>query len=130
VQISYLPDADSHPLWPGIAALLQPAADLGDIDVFEPGDVAWIMFDGPTVFAAAITRLLPGDEAELRLAGGTRMQEWVGLLDGTVSAWARDCGAYRLIMRGRKGWGRFARRFGWTALGTDDAGRMMFEKEL
>ncbi len=129
MEFSYLPDAEQSPLWPAIKALLQPAADYGEIDVFEDGDLIWIAFDGPTIFAAAVTRLL-GDEAELRLAAGTRLRDWIALLDATVSAWARDCGAYRLTMRGRKGWARFARAFGWVALGHDHKGRTMFAKEL
>jgi hypothetical protein len=125
-----LPDAGNHPLWPAIKGLLAEAERLGGIEAEPELDCIWIAFDGPTVFAAAATRLIPGDEAELRLAGGTRFREWIGLLDEAVSGWARDCGAYRLTMRGRKGWGRFARPFGWVALGADDAGRMIYEKEL
>ena len=124
-----MPEAEKSPLWPAIERLLRPAADYGDIDVFEDGDLVWVAFEGPTIFAAAVTRLL-GDEAELRIAAGTRFKEWIGLLDASVSAWARDCGADKLIMRGRKGWMRFADRFGWAVLGDDHKGRMMFEKDL
>jgi hypothetical protein len=127
--MSYLPDAEKHPLWPAIYDLLKPAADYGDIDVHEDGDLVWIAFDGPTVFAAAVARPL-GDEAELRIAAGSRFREWMPQLDAELTAWARANGAWRLTMRGRMGWARFAKRFGWVALGHDDAGRMLFQKEL
>lgn len=130
MQISWLPEPEDHPLWPDILRLLQPAADIGIIDAYEPCDWVWIIYDGPTLYAAATTRLLKGDEAELRLAGGGHFKEWIGLLDETVSDWARRGLAHKLTMRGRKGWARFAERFGWVALGNDDQGRAMFSKNL
>ncbi len=130
MDISWLPEPEDHPLWPDILRLLEPAARLGAIDAYDPKDWVWIIYDGPTLYGAATTRLWPGDEAELRLAGGTRFHEWTGLLDETVSDWARRALAHKLTMRGRKGWSRFAAKFGWVRLGTDDQNRMMFEKEL
>lgn len=129
MELSYLPDAVNHPLWPAIKALLQPAANYGEIDAFEDGDLVWIAYEGPTVFAAAVARPL-GDEAELRLASGTRFREWMPLLDAELTVWAKGNGAWRLTMRGRDGWARFAERFGWVATGKDHKGRTMFEKEL
>ncbi len=130
MQISYLPDAESHPLWPDIYRILEPAAKLGDVEVKENEDLVWVMFDGPTLYGAATTRLLPGDEVQIRCAGGTRFKDWMPLLDGIVADWGRDCGAWKATMRGRHGWARFAERFGWVALGKDEDGLTIFEKEL
>ena len=130
MDISWLPEPEGHPLWPDILRLLQPAADIGRIDAYQPCDWVRIIYDGPVLYGAATTRLLPGDEAELRLAGGARSRDWMGLLDEAVSEWARLGGAYRLTMRGRVGWQRYAARFGWATLGKDEIGRTMFEKEL
>ncbi len=130
MEISWLPEPEGHPLWPEILAMLAPAARFGGIDPYEPGDWVWIIYQGPLLAAAAVTRIWPGDEAELRLAGGCRSNDWMGLLDGTVSDWARSGGAHKLTMRGRKGWARFAARFGWVALGTDDDGLTIYAKEL
>jgi hypothetical protein len=127
--VSYLPDPEQHPLWDGIRGLLKPAADYGEIPVFGPGECVWIAFDGPTVFAAATTLLWDDGEAELRLAGGYRHREWVGELDATITAWAKSAGASRITMRGRRGWERYARRFGWVRTGTED-GRVLYEKRL
>lgn len=128
MQISWLPEPEKHPLWADILGLLSPAAKFGGIEPYEPGDWVWIIFDGPTLYAAAVTR--DGDGAELRLAGGHRSKDWIGLLDETVGNWALDSGAAKLTMRGRKGWARYARAFGWVALGTDDDGLTIYEKEL
>lgn len=85
------------------------------------------MFDGPTIYGAATSRNY-NEAAELVHAGGTRFREWMPLLDEAVTSWARDCGAPKLIMSGRKGWARFAERHGWVA--SKDEDRMFFEKEL
>lgn len=128
MELSYLPDAENHPLWPHIFRLLEPAV-MADEEVVDPVDIVWVAYEGPTIFGVATSRP-EGDEARLRLAAGTRFREWMGLLDAEVSAWARMNGARRLTMRGRKGWARFARAFGWVALSCDEDGRMTFAKEL
>lgn len=128
--VSFLPEPEKHPLWPGIRELLEPAAKFGGIPAYSGDECVWVAFDGPTVFAAATTIMWNDGEAELLLAGGTRFRDWMGLLDATVSAWARDCGAEKLTMRGRKGWARFARAFGWVASGADEEGRQIYEKDL
>lgn len=130
VEVSFLPDPEGHRLWPQIAALLKPAADYGGMPVRDEDELVWIAFDGPTIFAAATTVLWADGEAELRLAGGARHREWARPLSETVSAWAKNAGAHRITGRGRKGWARYARAFGWVATGQDEDGRMIFEREL
>lgn len=130
MQFSYLPDPTEHPCWEGIRAILQPAADYGEIEVLEPEDLVWIVFDGPVIFAAVTTRLLEGDEAEVRLIGGAKAREWLPHAEGVLCQWARDCGAWRLTARGRGGWERLNRILGWEAGGVDDAGRTLYSKEL
>jgi hypothetical protein len=125
-----LPEPEEHPLWSHIKELLEPAAKYGGIPIRDSDEFVWIAFDGPTVFAAATTLLWNDGEAELRLAGGARHKEWIGPLHEAVSDWAKRSGATRLTMRGRKGWGRYARPFGWVALGTDHDGLTIYEKAL
>jgi hypothetical protein len=91
--------------------------------------VCWAIYDGGTLYGAATTRLRLDGDAELRLAGGHEFRRWIGLLDETVTNWARDAAASRLRMRGRKGWGRFAAACGWDCLGDDD-GKELFSKDL
>lgn len=125
-----MPDPERHPLWEGIAALLKPAADYGGLPVRDEGELVWIAFDGPVLFGAVTTLCWDDGEAEIRLGAGARLKDWIEPMEAAVSAWARDCGARILTLRGRKGWGRFARPFGWVATGFDHDGRAIFEKEL
>ena len=109
--------------------MLKPAADYGGIPVRDEDELVWVAFEGATIFAAFTTLLWNDGEAEFSLAGGTRLNEWIHLIDEAVSKWARDAGASRLTMRGRRGWARFAKRFGWVATGTEDE-KQLFEKAL
>lgn len=127
--VSYLPEPEQHPLWPDIKAMLKPAADYGEIPIFDDGECLWIAFEGPILFAAGTTLLWNDGEAEIRLCGGARHREWVGQALELVETWARLAGANRLTMRGRKGWGRYVRSFGWVALGCED-GKQLYEKVL
>lgn len=129
MRVSWLPDPERHPLWEGVKSLLEPAAKRGGIPV-DPDELIWIAHEDGVIFAAASTLLWGDGEAELRLAGGTRFRDWMGLLDEAVSGWAKAGGANRLTMRGRKGWARFARAFGWVVLDRDEDGRQLYEKVL
>lgn len=122
--VSYLPEREKHPLWPAIEELLRPAG--GPV---VPNELVWIAFDGQTLFGAGTTILYENGEAQIRLCGGHRHREWVEQAEGVVSAWARDCGAAKLTMQGRKGWARYFRAFGWVVLGTED-GKHLYEKAL
>jgi hypothetical protein len=128
VNVSFLPEPEKHPLWNDIRQLLKPAAEYGGIGIRDDGEFVWIAFDGPTIFAAMTTFYADG-VAEIRLACGSRLNDWIAPFEAAVSAWARECGASKLIMRGREGWGRFARPFGWARLGTED-GKHLYEKAL
>lgn len=130
VIVSSLPEPERHAFWPDVERILKPALT-DDQEVFDPAiDTAWVAYSGEVIFGAATTRLRTDGIAELRLAGGARHREWVGPLDEAVTAWARLCGAHRLTMRGRKGWARYARAFGWAATDPDDEGKLVFEKVL
>ena len=129
MKISYVPDPENHPLWDGIKGLLRPAADYGEIPVRDDDEAVWIAFEGQAVFGAATTLLWDDGEAEIRCCGGRHMGRWVGLGETVLSDWARKNGARKITMRGRKGWARILRAFGWVALGIED-GRTLYEKRL
>ena len=123
--VSYLPDPESHPLWNGIKELLKPAVTDWEHDEDE---LVWIAFDGPTLFGAGTTVLYDSGEASILACGGFQHRKWVEQAEGLVSAWARDCGATKLTMRGRRGWARYFRALGWVT--SDDGKQMRYEKDL
>lgn len=129
MHIRWMQEPEHHPTWPAIKALLQPAADVGGIEPYEPGDMVWLATENGTVFAAMTTRFANG-VAEIRCVGGTRLRDWLPAWANVFEDWARACGADWLECRGRKGWGRFAERFGWRFSHTDQDGLPVFEKEL
>lgn len=122
--VSYLPDPENHYLWPAIEDMLKPA---GDYPPRADDEFVWVAFEGSTIFAAGTT-LLCGDDAQIRMCAGVRHRDWVEQAEQAVSAWARQCGAKRLTMRGRKGWARYLRAFGWVASQSDE--QFDYEKVL
>lgn len=118
--VSYLPEPQSHPLWPEIEKLLEPA-DFGGL---EPNELVWIAFDGPVLFGVATTILWDDGDAQIRCIAGKRFKDWGGPMEAALTRWARDCGAARLMARGRKGWTRIYRAFGWALSGD------IYEKDL
>lgn len=126
MQVSYLPE--THPLFNEALKLLEPAAEYGGIPVRDDDEFVWVAFEGQTIFAAGTTLLWNDGEAEIRLCGGTRFREWVSEALEAVEAWARQCGAQKLTMRGRRGWARFIA--GWDCHGQDHDGLWIYEKDL
>lgn len=121
--VSYLPDPESHPLWEGIKALLEPACEG---EVLGRNELVWVAIDGPTIIGVGTTAIDSDGTAEILACGGVRHREWVSEALLTVEAWARDAGASRLVLRGRRGWQRYCA--GWDSSTTDD--EYIFEKDL
>lgn len=130
MDIGILPSPESHPLWPGIYALLEPAARRAGGQVMGPHYVVWIAMDGAEIIAAATTRMLSTGDAELIDVGGTRFREWLAPWEAMICDWARYNGANKIISGGddgsRLGWWPFVRRLGWTK----QADRHIYEKVL
>lgn len=130
MEVSYLPDAQKHPVWPAIEEMLRPAAKRYGGDVYDNDELVWIAYEGPTVFGA-FTTLLCDDEAVIRLGAGTRLMEWIDDSDAAVTEWARRNGASKVTIIGRRGWARFAPRLGWASLPQpDEDGDSVYEKIL
>lgn len=128
MKVGYFPEAEQSPYWEAIKALLEPAAKLGNIEVKEEPDLVWVAADNGTVWAAFTARLV-GKVLEIRCGGGTRLQDWIYEADEAFTDFGRTCNADRLELRGRKGWGRFAQRFGWVLDRFEDTSPV-FKKEL
>lgn len=129
IEISVLPEPESHPLWPEIRGLLEPAARLSGSPVWEDGQVLWVAIENRMIVAAVTTCLNVHGEAELWHIGGQRAAEWLPDMDRQISSWARDCGAERLLAQGRMGWGRLSAPLGWVEYRRDGKTRF-YEKVL
>jgi len=129
VKVAFFPDADKSEHWGAIKALLEPAARRSGIEVKENGELVWIALESGIVWAAFTVRVV-AERVELICAGGTRMREWVPLLDEVLTRFARDAGKSRLQTRGRWGWKRFGDKLGWSLVGCDEKGLPVFEKEV
>jgi hypothetical protein len=126
--VSYLPEPEKHPLWNEMVKILV-AATLDGARVIDTNELVWIAYEGTTLFGVGTTALREGDEEAVILAcGGFKHRLWIEQALGVVSAWARDCGAKKLTMRGRKGWARYFRAFGWAVSNAD--GETVYEKDL
>lgn len=129
MTVSWLPDPESREYWNDLKTLLEPAAMRGRAEVFEDGDLIWIAMDGGYVIGAVTTRILINGEAEVKHISGTRFSEWGTEMEGMLCQWARACGAKRIISRGRHGWKRINRAWGWNVSGEED-GLTLYEKDL
>jgi hypothetical protein len=108
LKIGILPDAETTACWPHIRSLLQPAADLGNVPLLDDHELVWLVTEDRCIVAAATTRLTD-DGAEIVLCGGRGLY-WAKPLAAKICAWAKDEGASRVRIGGRRGW---ARVLGW-----------------
>lgn len=128
MKIVHLPDPESHPVWPDIKELLTPAARRGGIEPYSEGDVLWLAVEGGTVYAAMVTKFC-NETAEIICLAGTRMTDWLPDWARIFEEYGRAAGAVMLECRGRKGWARYAERFGWVFSHNDD-GVPVYTKDL
>lgn len=124
--VAYLPEPHKHPLWNDIERLIRQGTD-EDANVLDENELVWIAFEGTTLFAAGTIALIR-DEAWLLAVGGFEHKRWLEQALGVATNWAKDCGAKRLRMRGRKGWARAFRGLGWGA--SQDGENWHYEKRL
>jgi hypothetical protein len=124
--VSYLPEAERHPLWADIVKILN-AATLDGARVIDTDELVWIAYEGSVLFGAGTTIAYDDGEVRILACGGFKHREWVGEAIATVTAWARDCGARKITMRGRKGWARYFA--GWDCSQADERS-WLFQKDL
>jgi len=127
VILAYLPEPQQHPLWNEIRKLIESATDEG-VNPLDPDELVWIAFEGTTLFGVATTVLLTNGEAQVLTCSGFEHRRWIGEAERLVTLWARDCGARKITMRGRMGWARYFRAFGWDC--SRDGELWAFEKVL
>lgn len=108
--------------WPVVSAMLEPAAVRGGDTVDEvDSDLAaglaqlWLTIEHGVPVAAMVTRI-DGDTLEVWLAGGAVLSGSVPFLETALSA-AQAAGVTNGRIKGRKGWQRVLRGYGWRCEG-------------
>ena len=114
------------PRWPEAKAMLHPALMAGDEDwpeierdlVSNDKQLWAVLAKGgdPDLLAAAVTRVAAsrrGRIAEVYLVGGRGFRRWIGPLNDTIEASARDIGCVAMRAYGRFGWRDVLRALGW-----------------
>ncbi len=80
--------------------------------------VLWIVLDGDDIIAANTTRLIPYPGNQIGLAidwlGGSRMSEWLPIMQRVMTEYARSNDCTHLEAYGRKAWGRWLGKYGWN----------------
>lgn len=114
-------------VWPDVVRALEKSVGtskgkfgMDDIYVGLQNDtyLLWLILDGDDVIAAATSRIVPYPSGQNGLAidwlGGTRMAEWLPLLQRVMSGHAKQNNCTHLEAYGRKAWGRWLAKYGWA----------------
>jgi hypothetical protein len=126
-KIALVPQEEIKAFWPKIAPLLVKAmsyaagrTDMRSIyEAVQDGrQFLWIAFDDvdKIVAAAFVTHLAQypkGAALVIDCAGGSQMENWLQIASTTFRKCARDMGAERVELYGRKGWARVLKSCGW-----------------
>ena len=113
LSIGILEEPELYRVWPEIKALLHTAAIVTNSPTWEPDHQVWVVIDNNQIIAAATTRLVEGNEAELWHIAGHRVREWLPQLSGLIEEWATMNHAKRVTCQGRKGWAKLSEPLGW-----------------
>lgn len=113
LQIGILEEPYLYPVWPEIKALLKTAAIVTDSPTWEPEHQVWVVIEGKTIIAAATTRLVEGNEAEMWHIAGHKVRDWLPQLDALICEWAAMNKAKRITCQGRRGWAKLSEPLGW-----------------
>jgi hypothetical protein len=121
-----VPKAFVNAVWADVTRVLKRSVDTsrGKFSMQDVYDgimadtyVLWVVLDDDEVVAAITSRIVgyPGPHRGMALdwIGGTRMAEWLPMVQRAMSKYARDNGCTHLEGFGRKAWGRWLAKYGW-----------------
>jgi len=112
-------------VWPTVDEMLEKAAGTTDgrfdklsilDELIENRIQLWVVYEDSIPVAAVTTRLSQFREFKslsIDWVGGEKMGEWIDQVLSTIKLFAKDNGCKRLEGRGRTGWKRVLKRYGW-----------------
>ena len=112
-------------VWDDVVKILEPAVKTakGKLSVKDVYDYIsegfyelWVVMDGKKMIAVITTRVIEYPERRalaMDFIGGTRMKEWLPMVQDVISRYAKDHNCKYLEGYGRKGWGRWLGKYGW-----------------
>jgi len=128
LMFSPVPTEYASGLWPSVSKVLDRSVATAEGKyktddilncILEDEIVLWIVVDhedNDDIIAAITTRLIEypqGRAMAMDWIGGTRMKEWLPMAQETIAKYAKDHNCKYLEGYGRKGWGRWLRKYGW-----------------
>lgn len=99
------------------------------MDCLNGSQTLWLIYEGnPLNMIAAVTvRVKQYPTAKSVCSehlGGERAEEWIDLLEETITSYGKIIGATSIEVIGRQGWWRHLKNRGW------DTGMVMYHKEI
>lgn len=125
ILLAGVPIADVARAWPYVEPWLRLPCEACGVWTIEEAQerchsghaALWIIFDNTNAVGALVTEC-EGESAWVALIGGSGALRGVKNNIELIETWARDQGAKRMQMAGRKGWIRVLRHYGYQADGT------------
>ena len=121
-----VPKAFVKPVWDEVVQVLERSVDTarGKYSMQDLYDgimadvyVLWVVLDDNKIIAAVTSRIVNYSDTQRGMAmdwlGGTRMMEWLPMVQRAMTKYAKDNGCTHLEAFGRKAWGRVLARYGW-----------------
>jgi hypothetical protein len=124
--ITAVPSEALDIVWGDVKRLLKKSTDISKgkyevEDVYDSIKIGafglWLILDGDKPVSAITTRIIqyPGGSRALAMdwVGGTRMKEWLPLLQETMEKYGRDSQCTHLEGYGRRAWGKWLEKYNW-----------------
>ena len=125
MMISAVPKEAVNVVWADVSRVMQKSIETSNgkyyvDDVYHAIQTGmyslWVIMEEDKVVAAITTRILeyPGRRAlAMDWLGGSKMKEWLPIVQETMESFARDNKCNHLEAYGRKAWGRWLGKYGW-----------------
>jgi len=112
-------------VWPDVAHMFERATQtthgrfdkLNVLDELLDNHISlWVIYEEDQPVASLTTRVIPYKaykSLSIDWLGGNKMSQWLDQVMDTLKNYAKDQGCSRLEGRGRSGWTRALKKYGW-----------------